>query len=150
MRMHPILGYSRMHRGIDFAAPKGTPIYAAGNGTIRILGRVHGYGNYIRIQHTDRYATAYAHMSRFARGLRVGAHVKQGDVIGYVGATGEATGPHLHYEVLVDKSQVNPIKVKLPSGHKLAGKELAAFRAATGEIKAHLASLDPVTRISSR
>jgi murein DD-endopeptidase MepM/ murein hydrolase activator NlpD len=150
MRMHPILGYSRMHRGIDFAAPKGTPIYAAGRGTIKIIGRVHGYGNYIRIQHTDRYATAYGHMSRFARGLHVGTHVKQGDVIGYVGATGEATGPHLHYEVLVDKSQVNPMKVKLPSGYKLAGNELAAFRAATGEIKAHLAALDPVTRISSR
>jgi len=150
VRMHPILGYTRMHRGIDFAAPTGTPIYAAGRGTIEKLGRIRGYGNYIRINHTDRYATAYAHMSRFARGLRIGSHVKQGDVIGYVGATGEATGPHLHYEVLVDSAQVNPMKVKLPSGYKLAGKELAAFRAAQGEIKTQLATLEPVTRVSMR
>ena len=139
-----------MHRGIDFAAPTGTPIYAAGRGTIEKLGRVRGYGNYIRIGHTDRYATAYAHMSRFARGLRIGSPVKQGDIIGYVGATGEATGPHLHYEVLVDSAQVNPMKVKLPSGYKLAGKQLAAFRAAQGEIRTQLATLEPATRVSSR
>lgn len=150
VRMHPILGYTRMHRGIDFAAPTGTPIYAAGRGVIQKLGRVRGYGNYIRIGHTDRYATAYAHMSRFARGLRIGSHVKQGDIIGYVGATGEATGPHLHYEVLVDASQVNPIKVKLPSGYMLAGKDLAAFRTAQREIKTQLATVDPVTRVSMR
>lgn len=150
MRMHPILGYTRMHRGVDFAAPTGTPIYAAGRGVIKIIGRVHGYGNYIRIQHTARYSTAYAHMSRFAHGMHVGTHVRQGEVIGYVGATGEATGPHLHYEVLVDNSQVNPMTVKLPSGHKLAGKDLAAFRTAMGEIRTKLASLNPATRISMR
>jgi murein DD-endopeptidase MepM/ murein hydrolase activator NlpD len=134
MRKHPILGYSRMHKGVDFAATTGTPIFAAGDGTVAILGTQSGYGNYIRIKHSAQYATAYGHMSRFASGLRPGSKVRQGDVIGYVGSTGMATGPHLHYEVLVDGTQINPMSVKL-AGRKLDGKELRRFEALKAEVK---------------
>ena len=134
MRKHPILGYSKMHKGVDFAATTGTPIFAAGDGVIAILGNQNGYGNYIRIKHNAQYATAYAHMSRFAKGLQQGSKVRQGDVIGYVGSTGMATGPHLHYEVLVDGTQINPMSVKL-AGRKLDGKELQRFEALKAEIK---------------
>ncbi|MCC9620060.1 M23 family metallopeptidase [Thalassospira sp. MA62] len=126
-RKHPILGYTKMHKGIDFAAPRGTPIFAAGNGTISRIGRNGGYGNYIRIRHNDSYDTAYAHMKGFAKGLTQGSRVKQGDVIGYVGTTGRSTGPHLHYEILKNNAQVNPISVKMPSGKKLEGDELKTF-----------------------
>ncbi len=128
MRRHPILGYSRMHRGTDFAAPTGTPIYAAGSGTIESLGRNGGYGRYIRIRHNGSLKTAYAHMSRYARGLGRGSRVQQGQVIGYVGTSGRSTGPHLHYEVLLEGRQVNPMTLDLPSGRKLEGEELAAFQ----------------------
>ncbi len=127
MRRHPILGYSRMHRGTDFAAPTGTPIYAAGSGTIESLGRNGGYGRYIRIRHNGSLKTAYAHMSRYARGLGRGSRVQQGQIIGYVGTSGRSTGPHLHYEVHVDGRQVNPMTLDLPSGRTLEGAELAAF-----------------------
>jgi murein DD-endopeptidase MepM/ murein hydrolase activator NlpD len=136
MRMHPLLGYSKMHKGIDFGAPTGTPIYAAGSGTVVEIGRKGSYGNYIRIRHNGDYQTAYAHMSRFAKGLVKGEKVKQGQVIGYVGATGRATGPHLHYEILVDGSQVNPTKVKMTASNKLAGKQLKAFQAQVAKIDA--------------
>jgi murein DD-endopeptidase MepM/ murein hydrolase activator NlpD len=134
MRKHPILGYSKMHKGVDFAATTGTPIFAAGDGVIDLLGQQRGYGNYIRIKHSTQYATAYAHMSRFAKGLQQGSKVRQGEVIGYVGSTGMATGPHLHYEVLVDGTQINPMSVKL-AGRKLDGKELQRFEALKAEIK---------------
>jgi murein DD-endopeptidase MepM/ murein hydrolase activator NlpD len=134
MRKHPILGYSKMHKGVDFAATTGTPIFAAGDGVIAILGQQRGYGNYIRIKHNTQYATAYGHMSRFAKGLQQGSKVRQGEVIGYVGSTGMATGPHLHYEVLVDSTQINPMSVKL-AGRKLDGKELQRFEALKAEIK---------------
>lgn len=127
MRNHPILGYSLMHRGIDFGAPSGTPINAAGDGTVDRVGGVNGYGNYIRIRHNDQYSTAYAHMSRYANGIKPGSRVRQGDVIGYVGMTGRATGPHLHYEVLVKNEQINPMSVKLPTGRKLDGKDMKDF-----------------------
>jgi len=127
MRMHPILGYSTMHKGIDFAATTGTPIFAAGNGVIEEIGHKGSYGNYIRIRHNDTFSTAYAHASRFAKGLRRGDRVEQGDVIAYVGSTGRATGPHLHYEVLIDNKQVNPLSIKVSPGLKLAGNELARF-----------------------
>jgi murein DD-endopeptidase MepM/ murein hydrolase activator NlpD len=136
MRMHPLLGYSKMHKGIDFGAPTGTPIYAAGSGTVVEIGRKGSYGNYIRIRHNSDYQTAYAHMSRFAKGLVKGEKVKQGEVIGYVGATGRATGPHLHYEILVDGSQVNPGKVKMTASNKLTGKQLKAFQAQVAKIDA--------------
>jgi murein DD-endopeptidase MepM/ murein hydrolase activator NlpD len=138
MRMHPLLGYSKMHKGIDFGAPIGTPIYAAGSGTVVEIGKKGAYGNYIRIRHNNDYQTAYAHMSRFAKGLVRGEKVKQGQVIGYVGATGRATGPHLHYEILVDGSQVNPAKVKTVASNKLTGKQLKAFQAQVAKIDAEL------------
>jgi murein DD-endopeptidase MepM/ murein hydrolase activator NlpD len=126
-RKHPILGYTRMHAGVDFAAPTGTPIYAAGNGTVVQAGRNGGYGNYIRIRHNGTYQTAYAHLSKFARKTRKGARVKQGQVIGYIGTTGRSTGPHLHYEVLRNGRQINPRSVRIPSGEKLKGAELKKF-----------------------
>jgi murein DD-endopeptidase MepM/ murein hydrolase activator NlpD len=128
MRKHPILGYSIMHRGVDFGAPSGTPIMAAGDGVIEKRELSSTYGNYIRIRHNGGYATAYAHMSRFGASMAVGKRVHQGDIIGYVGATGRATGPHLHFEVLRDMQQVNPISVKFPASMKLDGKDLARFR----------------------
>jgi murein DD-endopeptidase MepM/ murein hydrolase activator NlpD len=127
MRKHPILGYSKMHKGVDFAAPIGTPIFAAGNGVIEEIGRKGAYGNYIRIRHNKSYSTAYAHASRFSKGLRRGAKVKQGEVIAYVGTTGRSTGPHLHYEVIVNNQQVNPLSIKLTPGVKLAGSDLKKF-----------------------
>jgi murein DD-endopeptidase MepM/ murein hydrolase activator NlpD len=139
MRLHPLLGYTRMHKGIDFGAPTGTPIYAAGNGTIVDIGLRNGYGNYVRVKHNDTYSTAYAHISRFAAGMHKGDRVKQGEVIAYVGATGEATGPHLHYEVLINNQQVNPATVKVAGGDKLTGKDLAAFKAQMSKIDADMA-----------
>jgi murein DD-endopeptidase MepM/ murein hydrolase activator NlpD len=128
MRKHPILGYSRLHKGTDFAAPRGTPIYAAGKGVIESAGRNGGYGKYIRIRHNSTYKTAYAHMSRIAKGMRRGKRVRQGQIIGYVGSTGRSTGPHLHYEVLRGGRQVNPLKIKLPSGEKLKAVDLEDFQ----------------------
>ena len=134
MRKHPIQGYNKMHRGVDFAAPRGTPIYAAGKGVIERIGPNGGYGKYIRIRHNSTYKTAYAHMKGFAKGMKRGVRVKQGQVIGYVGSTGRSTGPHLHYEVLLDGKQVNPLKIKLPSGKSLKGADLEAFEQARAEI----------------
>jgi murein DD-endopeptidase MepM/ murein hydrolase activator NlpD len=134
MRNHPILGYSKMHKGVDFGAPKGTPIFAAGDGVITRIGPFSSYGNYIQLKHNATYATAYAHISRFVKGLHVGSRVHQGDIIAYVGATGRATGPHLHFEVLINGKQVNPTSVKLPSGSKLAGNDLKKFKAAMAEM----------------
>lgn len=127
MRKHPVLGYSRMHRGVDFAAPTGTPIYAAGNGVIELAGRNGGYGNYIRIRHNGGYKTAYAHLNRLASPARRGNRVSQGQVIGYVGTTGTSTGAHLHYEVMVNGQQVNPRSLDLPTGHRLDGEERRRF-----------------------
>ncbi len=119
-RRHPILGYTRMHRGLDFAATAGTPIYAAGNGVITRIGKNGSYGNYIRIQHSNGFETAYAHLRRFTRGLKKGSRVAQGDVIGQVGQTGLASGPHLHYEVLQKGKQINPTALDLPSARSLS------------------------------
>jgi len=141
-RRHPVLGYTKMHRGVDFAAPPGTPIYAAGDGVVTFAGRKGGYGNYINIRHNGRYHTAYAHMKAFARGMDQGKRVRQGEVIGYVGTTGRSTGPHLHYEILVDGGQVNPLSVRMPSGRKLTGKELARFLAAKDQMDLQFARLD--------
>lgn len=127
MRKHPIQGYTKMHRGIDFAAPRGTPIFAAGNGYIKKRGYLGSYGNYVLIQHSADYATAYAHLSRFAIGQTRGSRVKQGQVIGYVGTTGRSTAPHLHYEVHYRNKQVNPHKIKMPSQRNLTGTECQNF-----------------------
>ena len=141
MRKHPILGYNRMHKGLDFAAPTGTPIYAAGDGVVERASRWGAYGHYVRIRHNSTYKTAYAHLSKYGKGIKAGARVKQGQVIGYVGSTGRSTGPHLHYEVLVDGAQVNPRSIKLPSGEVLKGAELAAFQAERKRIESLIASL---------
>jgi len=140
-RKHPILGYTRTHKGVDFGAATGTPIMAAGDGVIEKRGRWGSYGNYIRIRHGSNYSTAYAHLSRYARGLSVGDRVKQGDIIGYVGATGGATGPHLHYEILHNKAQVNPMTVKFPASKKLNGTELAQFQDVRANTERKFASL---------
>lgn len=127
MRHHPILGFSKMHKGMDFGAPTGTPIFAAGSGVVEQVGPHGAYGNYIRIRHNTQISTAYAHLSRIAKGTKRGARIDQGDVIGYVGTTGRSTGPHLHYEVLKAGQQVNPKSIDLPTGEKLQGRELQAF-----------------------
>ena len=127
MRKHPISGYDKLHKGVDFAAPSGTPIFAAGNGVIEFIGNNGGYGKYIRIRHDSTYKTAYAHMKNFKKGLYKGARVKQGDVIGYVGSTGKSTGPHLHYEIIKSGNQINPQKLKLPSGRNLNENEVLKF-----------------------
>jgi murein DD-endopeptidase MepM/ murein hydrolase activator NlpD len=124
---HPILGYGAMHKGVDFAAAAGTPIYASGNGTIEFIGWKSGYGRFIVLRHNGQLSTAYAHASRFAKNLKRGSKVKQGQVIAYVGSTGHATGPHLHYEVRVNGAQVNPMKFKSTPGVKLTGSKLAEF-----------------------
>lgn len=135
-RRHPVLGYTKLHKGTDFAAPTGTPIYAAGNGVIEKYGAWSTFGNYARIQHANGYETAYAHMSRFAKGLKVGSRVRQGQIIGYVGTTGRSTGPHLHYEVHVNGKPVNAMALKLPTGRKLEGQALEAFKAEMAKIDA--------------
>jgi murein DD-endopeptidase MepM/ murein hydrolase activator NlpD len=127
-RRHPVLGYTKMHKGIDFGAPTGTPIYAAANGTIEKASRFSSYGNYIKIKHTPKLSTAYAHLSRYATGIRPGVKVKQGQVIGYVGTTGRSTGPHLHYEILINGVQVNPASVKVAVDDTLKGNDLKKFR----------------------
>ena len=127
MRKHPILGYSKMHRGLDFAAPTGTPIMAAGSGVVEYAGRNGNYGKYIRIRHSGTYKTAYAHLSRIAKGIAPGTRVKQGQVIGKVGSTGRSTGPHLHYEILVNSRQVNPLTIRLPAGKSMPEEERAYF-----------------------
>jgi len=126
-RKHPILGYLKMHTGVDWAAPNGTPIYASGNGMIEKSGWESGYGKYVRLRHTNGYETAYGHMSGFARGIKPGVRVRQGQVIGYVGSTGLSTGAHLHYEIMVNGHFVDPMRIKLPRGRVLDGPLLAGF-----------------------
>ena len=127
MRKHPIDGYNKMHRGTDFAAPMGTPIMASGDGVVKKAGWCGGGGNCVKIKHNSTYQTVYAHMSKFARGIKSGVRVKQGQTIGYVGSTGKSTGPHLHYEVIVNGKKVNSQKLKLPSGKILKGDERKLF-----------------------
>jgi murein DD-endopeptidase MepM/ murein hydrolase activator NlpD len=141
MRLHPLLGYSRMHRGVDFGAPAGTAIYAAGDGVVSRAGRVSGYGNYVEIEHNAQYATAYGHLSAFARGLHEGERVRQGEVIGYVGMSGMATGPHLHYEVHYQGVQIDPLSVRMPATTRLAGDGLKAFEAERDQIERQLLDL---------
>ena len=140
-RLHPVLNYTRMHRGVDFAAAPGTPVYAAGNGRLVFRGRKGALGKFIKIRHNSQYQTAYAHLRSFRRGVTTGSRVKQGQVIGYVGSTGTVTGPHLHFEVLVGGRQVNPLKVRLPSGRKLKGKQLAKFNAMRDALTRRVADL---------
>ncbi len=149
-RRHPILGYTRMHRGLDFAAPRGTPIMAGGDGVIESIGRNGAYGRYIRLRHNSRYKTAYAHMRRYAKGMRRGKRVRQGQTIGYVGSSGRSTGPHLHYEVLVGNRQLNPLKIKLPTGEKLKGAELARFEALRRQVDLARTETPLATKLAQR
>ena len=127
-RKHPVSGFNAMHKGVDFAAPRGTPIIAAGSGVIREAGWKGSFGRYIRIRHNATYDTAYAHMSRIAPNIHPGSRVKQGEIIGYVGSTGRSTGAHLHYEVMVNNRQVNPMTVRLPTGERIDDQHLQAFQ----------------------
>ncbi len=126
-RNHPLLGYTKMHTGVDWAAPLGTPIYASGNGVVEKVGWESGYGKYVRIRHANGYETAYGHMTAFARSTQAGTRVRQGQVIGYVGSTGLSTGPHVHYEILVNGRFVDPLRLKLPRGRVLDGPVLEGF-----------------------
>lgn len=148
LRKHPVLGYKKMHKGVDFAAPTGTPIYAAGDGVIEKSGWFSSYGKYVRIRHNSELKTAYAHMSRIK--AKQGTRVKQGDVIGYVGTTGRSTGAHLHYEVLLNGRQTNPRSVNLPTGEKLTGNQLTKFKTALKETSRQFASLVDDTKVASR
>ena len=141
MRKHPILGYNKMHRGTDFAAPSGTPIMASGSGTITRARWCGGGGNCVKIKHNSTYETIYAHMKAFAKGIKEGRKVKQGQIIGYVGSTGLSTGPHLHYEVIVNGKKVNSQKLKLPSGKTLKGDERKKFELDRIKIDLKLAEL---------
>ena len=127
MRKHPILGYNKLHQGTDFAARRGTPVMASGSGTVERASWFGAYGKYVRIRHNSTYKTAYAHLSKFGRNIKAGRKVKQGQIIGYVGSTGRSTGPHLHYEVLVNNKRINSQRLKLPSGKKLSQNEMENF-----------------------
>ena len=138
-RRHPILGYVKMHTGVDWATAYGTPIFASGNGEIEKVGQEGGYGKYIRIKHNNGYETAYGHMSAFAKGMEIGKRVRQGQVIGFVGSTGQSTGPHVHYEILVNGRFVDPLRVKLPRGRSLEGPVMANFEKERDRLDAMIA-----------
>jgi murein DD-endopeptidase MepM/ murein hydrolase activator NlpD len=127
-RKHPILGYTKMHRGLDFAAPTGTPVFAAGDGIVEKAGWNGSYGKYIRIRHTGTYKTAYAHLSGFHKNIKVGKRISQGKTIGYVGSTGRSTGPHLHYEVIKNNVQVNPMRIKIPAGKNIPQSNILDYQ----------------------
>ena len=146
MRFHPVLGYTRMHKGIDFAVPTGTPVMAAGAGTIAFAGVENGYGNFVIINHGNSYSTAYGHLSRFAAGIHKGTHVSQGQVVAYSGMTGIATGPHLHYEIRINNVQVNPMTVKFAEGRKLMGNELRNYQ----EQRLHLDTEMAATKLETK
>ena len=126
-RRHPILGYVKMHTGVDWATAYGTPIFASGNGVVEVAGLEGGYGKYVKLKHNNGYETAYGHMSAFAKGLEVGKRVRQGQLIGFVGSTGQSTGPHVHYEILVNGRFVDPMRIKLPRGRSLDGPLMTSF-----------------------
>jgi len=141
MRKHPVHGYWGGHKGVDYAAPNGTPIHATAEGEVTFIGQQRGYGNVIYIKHDNRYSSVYAHQSRFAAGLKKGSRVQQGQLIGYVGSTGWATGPHLHYEVRVNNAPINPLSVDVPLARTLEGKERQAFMVALGGHQQHIQML---------
>jgi murein DD-endopeptidase MepM/ murein hydrolase activator NlpD len=149
MRRHPILGYVRMHTGVDWSGPTGTPIFAAGNGTVIKVGRESGYGNRVEIQHANGYITTYNHLSGYARGLAEGQRVRQGQVVGYLGMTGLATGPHLHYEVIVNGHFVDPLRVKLARTRELDGRMSANFRRERDRIDGLLAKAPGAARVAA-
>ena len=142
MRRHPVLGYTRAHQGIDFGAGTGTPILAAGDGVVVETGRKGGYGRWLRIRHSGGWDTGYAHILRYAKGVRPGMRVRQGQVVAYVGSSGLATGPHLHYEIFQKNRRVNPLSAKVPQGTVLAGRELKRFKTEKAHIDGLLAAAD--------
>lgn len=146
-RHHPVLGYTKVHKGIDFAAPTGTPIFAAGDGVIERSGWFSSYGKYVAIRHNSKLKTAYGHMSKTA--VKAGERVKQGQIIGYVGTTGRSTGPHVHYEIMVNNSAVNPASVNLPIGEELSGKEMASFKSMVSEMRRQYATTLQGTKVAS-
>jgi murein DD-endopeptidase MepM/ murein hydrolase activator NlpD len=148
MRFHPILGYSRMHKGIDFGVPVGTPVMAAGSGVVQQEGRLGGYGNFVLVNHQNGYSTAYAHLSRFAPGIHIGSRVRQGQVIAFSGNTGMSTGPHLHYEIRFHDQQVNPATVKVAAGTPLGGHDLRDFLGARLHVDGELAAMPLETKVA--
>lgn len=149
MRRHPILGYSRMHTGVDWAAPRGTPIIASGNGVVEKAGWTNGYGNQTLIRHANGYVSSYSHQNAIARGVSAGQRVRQGQVIGFVGSTGLSTGPHLHYELIVNGTKVDPLRIRLPDNKALQGKELEAFKQERDRIDTLLNNDDADTKVAS-
>jgi murein DD-endopeptidase MepM/ murein hydrolase activator NlpD len=147
-RRHPILGYIKMHTGVDWATPYGTPIFASGNGVVEKVGPEGGYGKYVRLKHNNGYETAYGHMSAFAKGLEVGKRVRQGQIIGFVGSTGMSTGPHVHYEILVNGRFVDPMRIKLPRGRSLDGAVMAAFDKERDRLDAQMSNRGGAARVS--
>jgi murein DD-endopeptidase MepM/ murein hydrolase activator NlpD len=147
-RRHPILGFVKMHTGVDWAAPYGTPIFASGNGTVEKAEREGGYGNYVRVKHANGYETAYGHMSAFAKGMEPGKRVRQGQVIGFVGSTGMSTGAHVHYEILVNGRFVDPMRIKLPRGRALDGPMLAGFEKERDRLDAMMSNRGGAARVS--
>ncbi|MBI0009273.1 M23 family metallopeptidase, partial [Bartonella sp. M0193] len=135
-RRHPVLGYVRMHTGVDWSAPRGSPIVAAGDGVVTKAGPVRGYGNQTEIRHANGYVTSYAHQNSFAPGIKAGAKVHQGQIIGYVGSSGLATGPHCHFEVSVNNTKVDPMRIRLPDAKSLHGKDLEAFKRDRNKLEA--------------
>jgi murein DD-endopeptidase MepM/ murein hydrolase activator NlpD len=148
-RYHPILHYKRAHKGIDLAAPIGTPIQATGDGIITIIDRHNGYGNMIKIKHDKKYSTVYGHMLKFQKGLSRGSKVKRGQVIGYVGQTGLATGPHCHYELHVNNQPKNPTTIGIPTAAPVPSREMAAFKAKTRTLFSKLKLFEEVNRFGS-
>lgn len=148
MRRHPLLGYSKMHTGVDFGVPYGTPIRAAGSGVVEVAGRHGAYGITVEIRHNNKYETLYAHMSKLAAGVRRGAKVNQGQIIGYVGSTGRSTGPHLHYEVRMNNRAVNPTKIKAAGSKQLAGKDLAKFKQLKQRVQAMMQQAPSATQVA--
>ncbi|GLH82366.1 membrane protein [Bradyrhizobium sp. SSBR45G] len=147
-RRHPILGYVKMHTGVDWATAYGTPIFAAGNGVLEKVGTEGGYGKYIRIKHNNGYETAYGHMSAFVKGMEPGKRVRQGQVIGFVGSTGQSTGPHVHYEILVNGRFVDPLRVKLPRGRSLEGQIMAGFEKERDRVDQMMTGRNGTSRMS--
>jgi len=147
-RRHPILGYVKMHTGVDWATPYGTPIFASGNGVVEKVGPEGGYGKYVRLKHNNGYETAYGHMSAFAKGMEPGKRVRQGQVIGFVGSTGQSTGPHVHYEILVNGRFVDPMRIKLPRGRSLDGPLMAGFEKERDRLNAMMSNRNGSARVS--
>ncbi|HVQ73013.1 MAG TPA: peptidoglycan DD-metalloendopeptidase family protein, partial [Bradyrhizobium sp.] len=147
-RRHPILGYTKMHTGVDWATPYGTPIFASGNGVVEKVGWEGGYGKYVRLKHNNGYETAYGHMSAFAKGMEPGKRVRQGQVIGFVGSTGMSTGAHVHYEILVNGRFVDPMRVKLPRGRSLEGAVMAGFEKERDRLDTQMNNRGSAARVS--